>query len=270
MLVRCAHSLPWLILLQGAAQEAAAAAACARYHSDMLGPLYLPGAPFRDGGVVCAPGPASDAVLTVSGRVLSADCGALAGAVLDIWQCSSATDGQLYYGCAQCTGDSEKWPHGAHYCRGKVAADANGAFTFTTVLPGVYAERPIRHIHIKVVYAETEHVTQLYFRDDPNSASMPNSTRLVVSAADNSAVVDIPTPFRATLSNSLSSSSAHGTSTQAPSATPPGDASSTTGPSSTTSSTAASRLRHTGRTAHISLLLPLLAAAGLQAQASIC
>ena len=251
----------WLLLLQGAAAQAAAAAANCAPHSDMLGPLYLPGAPFRDGGVVCAPGPASDAVLTVSGRVLSEDCRALAGAVLDIWQCSSAADGQMYYGCAACNGNSTRWLHGAHYCRGKVAADSNGAFTFTTVRPGKYPERPIRHIHVKVVHAETEHVTQLYFQDDPSSASMPDSTRLVVSAAGNSAAVDIATPFKISVppSDSPSSSSAGVTGTQAPQATPPGRASSSTPPSSA----AASHLRRAGRLRHIFLLLLLLAFACL-------
>ena len=198
----------------------------------MLGPLYLPGAPFRQDGIICAPGP-MDRVLTVSGRVLSSDCaGTVAHAVLDVWQCSSDSDGKLYYGCVQCRGDVSKWNDASFYCRGKVAADANGAFTFKTVRPGRYDARPIEHIHVKVVHKETEHVTQLYFADDEGSASMPSSVRLVVGS-ENSASVDLVTPFNAATSTPPSSSSSMPSSTAAsPSSTSTGSASDTPTPTS--------------------------------------
>lgn len=199
----------WLPLL------AVRASSYCNIHNDMLGPLYLPGAPFRDGGVVCAPGP-SDRVLTITGNVLSSDCGGtVAHAVLDIWQCSSENDGKSYYGCSGCSGDISKWPHASFYCRGKVVADARGAFKFKTVRPGRYDDRPIEHIHVKVVHEETEHVTQLYFADDEKSASMPSNVRLEVGP-DYSASVDIVTPFAATTSTPSSSPTAAPSSAASP------------------------------------------------------
>ena len=65
-----------------------------RIKSDMLGPFYLAGAPYRQSQIVCAKEAESDRVITVSGFVLSADCSdVIPGAVLDIWQASSDTDG---------------------------------------------------------------------------------------------------------------------------------------------------------------------------------
>jgi len=173
------------------------AAEC-RVHVDQLGPLYHAGAPFRDNGVVCAPGVASDNAITISGTVRTSDCGGVVRfAVLDVWQTSSDADGALYYGCATCRGDNARYADAGYYCRGKVKADVNGAFTFSTVRPGRYDDRPIVHIHVKVMEAgETgaEHVTQLYFADDISSAAMPSQARLMLTT-QNTATIDIATPF---------------------------------------------------------------------------
>lgn len=57
-------------------------------HEDQEGPFYLPGAPFRDQGIVCLPEP-SESLLTFTGRVLTSDCQTVVpNAVLDIWQAS--------------------------------------------------------------------------------------------------------------------------------------------------------------------------------------
>jgi len=173
-------------------------AACV-VHQDMLGPFYSAGAPQRDGGVVCAPAE-GDRAITVHGTVRSADCaGVVPFAVLDVWQASSDGDGARYYGCSGCNGDETKHPHGKFYCRGKVKAGADGRFTFQTVRPGRYQQRPIVHVHVKVLpagepAAGPEHVTQLYFTDDDGSAAMPASVRMSV-AADGTAPIDIATPF---------------------------------------------------------------------------
>lgn len=170
-------------------------------HKDMLGPLYYQGAPFRDQGVVCAPA-AGDQAITVNGIVRSADCASVVPfAVLDVWQASSDGDGARYYGCSGCNGDETKHHHGKFYCRGKVKARADGSFTFQTVRPGRYQQRPIVHIHVKVLTAGEpaagpEHVTQLYFANDDESANMPASVRLSM-AADGTAFIDIATPLTA-------------------------------------------------------------------------
>mmetsp|Transcript_24882 Transcript_24882/g.57688 ORF Transcript_24882/g.57688 Transcript_24882/m.57688 type:complete len:261 (-) Transcript_24882:431-1213(-) len=169
-------------------------------HSDQEGPLYFSGAPFREGGVVCAPGPSSDVVITISGTVRTEDCADVVPfAVLDLWQASSEADGTFYYGCGSCTGDNSKWADGPYYCRSKVTADKDGAFVFKTVMPGRYSSRPVVHIHAKVFLAgETgsAHTTQLYFTDDAASDSIPDKARMTV-AADNTATIDIATPFAA-------------------------------------------------------------------------
>mmetsp|Transcript_9713 Transcript_9713/g.18887 ORF Transcript_9713/g.18887 Transcript_9713/m.18887 type:complete len:266 (+) Transcript_9713:61-858(+) len=201
-----------------------------KVYADSEGPLYLAGAPFKNNGVVCAPGPASDVVLTVSGTVRSADCGGVVPfAVLDLWQASSEADGTSYYGCDRCKGDSSKWPDGAYYCRGKVTADKDGAFVFRTVKPGLYPSRPIMHIHAKVFQAgETgsPHTTQLYFASDANSDSKPSEARVTI-AADNTASIDIATPFAAAAAEAAASSTTPA-STVASFDAPDGPASATT------------------------------------------
>ena len=185
------------LLVRALLLRAIVARACT-VHEDMLGPLWFAGAPYRSGGVVCAPGSSADAVLTVSGYVRSAGCeGAVPFAVLDVWQASSDADGALYYGCAACTGDNARHAHGEYYCRGKVEADGAGFFTFQTVMPGLYDARPVAHVHVRVLEAgETgpAHVTQLYFASDQGSASMPSAVRMVVDSS-NRATIDIATPF---------------------------------------------------------------------------
>jgi protocatechuate 3,4-dioxygenase beta subunit len=194
-----AHPL-WLPLVLLSSLALRLDAACV-VHEDMLGPFYISGAPQRDGGIVCVPA-AGDRAITVYGTVRSKDCaGVVPFAVLDVWQASTDGDGARYYGCSGCNGDETKHPHGKFYCRGKVKAGADGRFTFQTVRPGRYQQRPIVHVHVKVLpagepAAGPEHVTQLYFTDDDGSASMPNSVRMSV-AADSTASIDIATPFAA-------------------------------------------------------------------------
>jgi protocatechuate 3,4-dioxygenase beta subunit len=134
------------------------------------GPFYRAGAPTKP--VLVESG--DDGVrLAVSGRVLSVDCAILAGAVLDIWH----ADADGAYDTA-----------GFHF-RGKVTADAQGAYRFDTIIPGRYLNgdtyRPA-HLHLKVSAAG--HVlltTQLYFEGDPFNESDPFlHPSLVMAVAD--------------------------------------------------------------------------------------
>lgn len=94
-------------------------------------------------------------------------------------------------------------PAGAdeHYFRGTVVADARGFFEMETAVPGSYDIRPQRHLHVRVSSpAEPNaaaHVTQLYFRFDPESASYPDAVRLQPHASTNVAEVVLPTPSAA-------------------------------------------------------------------------
>ncbi len=123
---------------------------------DRIGPYYTPNAPFRtsliDEGM-------KGTKLVIRGRVRSTRSPrGLAGAVLDVWQ---ADDGGAY--------DNEGFT-----LRGKFRADASGAFTIETIVPGRYLDgdgyRPA-HLHV-IVRAEghADVTTQLYFAGDPFNA----------------------------------------------------------------------------------------------------
>ena len=114
---------------------------------DAEGPFYKADAPIRSiietGGLP----------LRIEGKVFAADCKTpVADAVLDIWHC----DNNGNYDMRGFKG------------RGQVRSDADGRYSFTTIFPPPYGNRP-RHIHIKVRAAgEKELTTQLYFKGDPN------------------------------------------------------------------------------------------------------
>jgi protocatechuate 3,4-dioxygenase beta subunit len=93
-------------------------------------------------------------VLVVSGLVLSAQCKAVANALLDFWH-------------ADDLGDYDN--QGFRY-RGHQFTDAQGRFRLETIVPAEYPGRA-RHIHVKV-QAPGKRVltTQLYFPGDPGNA----------------------------------------------------------------------------------------------------
>lgn len=113
---------------------------------DVEGPFYKSGAPIRS--VIETRG----VPLHIEGRVLMGDCRTpVAAAVLDVWHCD----------------------HNGNYdmqgfkARGQVKSGTDGHYSFTTVLPAHYGNRP-RHIHMKVrAEGHEELTTQLYFRGDP-------------------------------------------------------------------------------------------------------
>jgi protocatechuate 3,4-dioxygenase beta subunit len=85
--------------------------------------------------------------LVVEGRVLSTDCQAIPGVILDFWQA-----------------DSEgRYDNAGFRLRGHQFTDKDGRFRLETVFPGLYPGRP-RHIHVKAA-APGGHIltTQLYF-----------------------------------------------------------------------------------------------------------
>jgi protocatechuate 3,4-dioxygenase beta subunit len=126
---------------------------CLETEDNILGPFYRRNAPFRTafGG--------EGEPLVVSGRVRAAGfaCGALDGAVVDVWH----ADAEGAY-----DNDSPAFAH-----RGRVRAGADGTYAFSTILPGRYLNGPQfrpRHVHVRV--DAPGHVlltTQLYFEGDP-------------------------------------------------------------------------------------------------------
>ena len=134
---------------------------CVITEADGQGPYYLAGMVFRDN---LAPENSSGTQLTIRGKVLLKDCTTpVANAVLDIWH---ANENGVYQ---------------ENSYRGKVQADDNGNYEFTTILPSPYGSggvsRP-RHIHYKVLRGSKELLTsQMYF--DKELILEVGSTRLV-------------------------------------------------------------------------------------------
>lgn len=116
------------------------------------GPYYTPNTPERtsllESGV-------TGTRLVITGQVLTTDCRPVARALLDFWQ---ADDRGVY-------------DNTGYRLRGHQFADAQGRYTLTTIVPGLYTGRT-RHIHVKV-QAPNQPIltTQLYFPGEPRNAS---------------------------------------------------------------------------------------------------
>lgn len=116
------------------------------------GPYFKPDSPLRTdltgGGMPGTP-------LALSGYVFGRDCRPVAGALLDFWQ---ADDGGAY-------------DMNGFTLRGHQFSTALGAFTLTTVVPGLYPGRT-RHIHVKVqAPGQPLLTTQLYFPGEPRNST---------------------------------------------------------------------------------------------------
>jgi protocatechuate 3,4-dioxygenase beta subunit len=107
------------------------------------GPYYTPGAPdrtvLREDDTVGTP-------LVVTGTVFDAQCQPVPGAVLDVWQ----ADGAGVY-------DNEGYD-----LRGVQTTDANGRYSITTVIPGIYPGRT-EHIHFTVTAPDGAAYTSQFF-----------------------------------------------------------------------------------------------------------
>ena len=145
------------LLLGGAALIVAPAVALAQQcrvtPRDALGPFYKSNAPSQT--ELCASGSGGGQKLTVTGRVVGMpDCAPLAGALVEVWQADARGDYSQV---------GAKPDDAGCLLRASLRTDAEGRYTFRTVLPGEYPGRP-RHIHYRVSakgYATL--VTQLYF-----------------------------------------------------------------------------------------------------------
>jgi protocatechuate 3,4-dioxygenase beta subunit len=122
------------------------------------GPFFTPSSPERN---VLSPADMQGTRLSLTGRVYSADCTPLAGALLDFWL---ANDGGDY-------------DNAGFDLRGHQYSDAAGDYWLDTIIPGHYLNgntfRPA-HIHVKAgAPGFPVLTTQLYFEGDPYNDGDP-------------------------------------------------------------------------------------------------
>jgi protocatechuate 3,4-dioxygenase beta subunit len=110
--------------------------------------------------------------LVLSGRVRSADCAIIPGALLDFWQADA--DG--------------RYDNQGFRLRGHQFTDAQGRYRLETVMPGLYPGRT-RHLHVKVQARDGPVLTtQLYFPGEAaNRQDGLFSSALLVSVVEPSA-----------------------------------------------------------------------------------
>ncbi len=127
---------------------------CLATSDDILGPFYLVGSPVTT-QVAAENEPGTR--LYISGSVLSNDCMTpVPDAMIEVWQ---ANDAAVY--------DTSQ----NFNLRGTMYSDANGQYSFETIMPGAYLNgsqfRP-KHIHYRVTREGFPSlITQLYFEGDP-------------------------------------------------------------------------------------------------------
>jgi protocatechuate 3,4-dioxygenase beta subunit len=109
-------------------------------------------------------------VLTITGQVLARDGTPLANALVDFWQANA----------------SGAYDNAGYDLRGHQYTDANGYYTLTTVIPGLYPGRT-RHIHVKVQAPNGPVLTtQLFFPGEARNATDGIFDRsLVLNTVDN-------------------------------------------------------------------------------------
>ncbi|HEX5093427.1 MAG TPA: intradiol ring-cleavage dioxygenase [Burkholderiales bacterium] len=148
-LLAAAAALPFAGSARGA--ELTLTPACGpqapRTPSQTEGPYYTPDTPLR--ASLVEPGSRA-ARLVLSGRVVSAACAPVAGALLDFWHCD----------------ERGEYDNAGFRYRGHQFADADGRFRLDTIFPAIYPGRA-RHLHVKVQAPGGPILTtQLYFPGD--------------------------------------------------------------------------------------------------------
>lgn len=102
-------------------------------------------------------------------------CGALAGALVDIWHCDKDGNYSEYGG----TGMQSSNFTSVHFLRGRQTTDANGLVTFTSIFPGWYSGRaPHIHVHIYTSSGKSLLVTQIAFPEDVTNTVYTTATNL--------------------------------------------------------------------------------------------
>ncbi|MCP2259088.1 Protocatechuate 3,4-dioxygenase beta subunit [Streptoalloteichus tenebrarius] len=119
----------------------------------MEGPYFKPNSPERSSLIQGVTGTR----LVLTGFVFSRRCTPVARALLDFWQADR----------------NGNYDNVGYRLRGHQFTDAQGRFTLTTIVPGLYPGRT-RHIHVKV-QAPNQPIltTQLYFPGEPRNNTDP-------------------------------------------------------------------------------------------------
>lgn len=142
------------------AQTASSGAKLKATPQDALGPYYPPrwtGEVDADLLTLGGKNYLQGVPLALTGRVLSVDGGALAGATVEIWQ-TDAT-GKYRHPDDDGEGPAQRGFQGF----GRTTTQSDGQYRFRTIKPVLYSGRP-PHVHFKVVApGYRELVTQLYF-----------------------------------------------------------------------------------------------------------
>ena len=180
------------VILGGALSAGPAFAAkhlCRITESDILGPFYRFGAPFR--GRLAAPEEPGDR-LVLTGTVFSSDCRTpLPGALIEVWQANNS-------GVYDTNKPGNFTETTTFHLRGMLQTNEAGRYEIETILPGRYPIPPNlpglekyagltrpAHIHFRVM--ESLHIpvtTQLYFKGDPFNAKDPWASRKPTLAID--------------------------------------------------------------------------------------
>ncbi|MEV7547799.1 carbohydrate-binding protein [Streptomyces sp. NPDC089915] len=118
----------------------------------MEGPYFKPNSPLRN-SLVTSGTPGTR--LTVSGYVFGRACRPVPGVLLDFWQAD----------------DNGAYDNSGYGFRGHQFSTAQGAFSLTTIVPGLYPGRT-RHLHVKLQAPGRRVVTtQLYFPGEPRNGT---------------------------------------------------------------------------------------------------
>ncbi len=131
---------------------ALAATTCTATEDNIEGPFFKAGAPHRASLVSAG---TKGTRLQLDGRVLSSDCGVLAGAAIEFWHADH----------------KGRYDNRGYRFRCRLETDDQGAYSLATIIPGRYLNgdqyRPA-HIHVKLhAPGHVPLTTQLYFAGDP-------------------------------------------------------------------------------------------------------
>lgn len=116
---------------------------------EIEGPYFRLGAPMRSN--LLEPGDKPELVL--SGRVLNTYGKPIPNAVVDVWSSDAVGNYDMV---------------GYKY-NGYVVTDAEGRYSFTTIIPGCYQPRDAKHIHVKIQGVSSPYTTQLYIEGEPGN-----------------------------------------------------------------------------------------------------
>ena len=139
------------VLMAAGSQAALAQSLLPLTISETEGPYFKSNSPETS---VLATDTTQGTLLTISGQVLAQDGTPVANAMLDFWQANA--NGQ--------------YDNSGYTLRGHQYTDANGNYTLTTVVPGLYPGRT-RHIHVMVQAPNGPTLTtQLFFPGEASNA----------------------------------------------------------------------------------------------------